>query len=86
MPAPKVTATTNTRFDHSNCKHARTGAEGKKARAACRKQHAAEAAKATPAKVSKPASPRTKRAVKKVTVPAAPPAEVEADELADADI
>ena len=86
MPAPKVTATTNTRFDHSNCKHARTGAEGKKARAACRKQHAAEAAKATPAKAKTPASPRTrtKHTVKKVTVPAAP--EVEADELADSDI
>lgn len=59
MPA---STTTTVRFDHSNCKHARTGAEGKKARATCRKAHAAEAAKAT---TKKPASPRTKRAVKK---------------------
>lgn len=82
MPAPKVTATT-TRFDHSNCKHARTGAEGKKARAACRKQHAEESKKTTKATAAKP-SPR-KRAVRKpVSVPAAPPAGV--DELADADI
>jgi hypothetical protein len=88
MPAPKVTATTNTRFDHSNCKHARTGAEGKKARAACRKAHAAEAAKATPAKAKTPASPRTKRAVKKTVAAVSVPdtTNVEADELADADI
>lgn len=79
MPA----STTNTRFDHSQCKHARTGAEGKKARAACRKTHAAEAAKATETKktVSKPA-PR-KRAVKKQPVPAV---SVPVDELDDSDI
>ena len=76
MPA---TSTANVRFDHSNCKHARTGAEGKKARAACRKQHAADAAKAaTPKKVT----PR-KRAVRKAPVPVAVPA---VDELDDTDI
>lgn len=38
--------TTTTRFDHSNCDHAKSGNEGKKARAKCRKAHAEEAAKA----------------------------------------
>lgn len=85
--APGVTkmpaSTTNTRFDHSNCKHARTGAEGKKARAACRKLHAKEAAAETKSVSKKPAAPRAKRAVKKATVPAV---STEVDELDDADI
>jgi len=66
---PAKAAATSTRFDHSNCKHAKSGAEGKKARAACRKEHAlkaAAAAKRTPRKpnpakattVRKPAAPK----------------------------
>ena len=82
MPTTKTT-----RFNHENCKHARTGAEGKKARAACRKQHAEEA-KATTAKKPNPAKRTTtaprKRAVKKQPVATVPAVEV--DELADADI
>lgn len=34
---------------HTNCTHAKSGAEGKKARAACRREKAAEAAKAAKA-------------------------------------
>lgn len=75
MPATKTV-----RFDHSNCKHAKSGAEGKKARAACRKEHAAKAVKAAakpnPAKkpvtrTRKPAAP--KAAAPKVEAPATEP-------------
>lgn len=52
---------TTTRFDHTNCKHARTGAEGKKARAACRKAHAEKATKAS--KVSTPRAKATPKTV-----------------------
>jgi hypothetical protein len=41
-PAKKAPAPTA----HTNCTHAKSGAEGKKARAACRREKAAEAAKA----------------------------------------
>jgi hypothetical protein len=41
-PAKKEPAPTA----HTNCTHAKSGAEGKKARAACRRERAAEAAKA----------------------------------------
>ena len=84
MPA---TSTANVRFDHSNCKHARTGAEGKKARAACRKAHAAEAAKVD-AKGTKATTPR-KRATRKVAPKATAAAvkeTVPVDELDDSDI
>ena len=40
-PAKKEPVTTS----HANCTHAKSGAEGKKARAACRRERAAEAAK-----------------------------------------
>lgn len=48
-----------TRFDHSNCTHAKSGAEGKKARAACRKEHVqkAEEAKTTKKRTRKAATP-----------------------------
>lgn len=55
--------TTTTRFDHSNCDHAKSGNEGKKARAKCRKAHAEEAVKAA---TKKP------RATRKTTTTAAP--------------
>lgn len=81
MPTTKTT-----RFNHENCKHARTGAEGKKARAACRKQHAEEAKKTTARKpaAAKAATTPRKRAVKKQPVASVPTPVV--DELADADI
>lgn len=73
---------TTTRFDHSNCGHAKSGSEGKKARAKCRKAHAEAAAKEL---ADKKASTTAKRTATrkastprkpKVTVPAAPePAE-----------
>lgn len=44
-PAKKAPAPTA----HTNCTHAKSGAEGKKARAACRREMAAEAAKAAKA-------------------------------------
>ncbi len=71
--------TTTTRFDHTNCKHARTGSEGKKARAACRKEHAKPAAdkKVVTKKV---ATPRARKA-KVATVPA-----IESADLVDTDI
>ena len=52
--------TTTTRFDHSNCDHAKSGNEGKKARAKCRKAHAAEALAAATKKpvVRKARTPR----------------------------
>lgn len=54
---------TTTRFDHSNCDHPKSGAEGKKARAICRKEHAKKAAEvaAKPARkprVRKPVAPK----------------------------
>lgn len=52
-----TTATKTSHFDHSKCKHAKSGAEGKKARAACRKENALKAAKAKPAR-----KPRVKAA------------------------
>lgn len=87
MPATKTT-----RFDHSNCKHARTGAEGKKARAACRKAHEAGnktvAKKPTATKSTATKTTPRKRAVKKtpVTVAAPPEETVAVDELDDSDI
>lgn len=45
LPAKKAPAPTA----HTNCTHAKSGAEGKKARAACRREKAAEAAKAAKA-------------------------------------
>lgn len=62
---------TTTRFDHSNCDHAKSGNEGKKARAICRREHAKEAAaaaekKATPRKrpaARKPAAAKVSKAV-----------------------
>lgn len=83
MPA---TSTTTVRFDHSNCKHARTGAEGKKARAACRKAHAAESKATTAGKKTTATKTTTarKRAVKKQPVAVAPAPEV--DTLDDSDI
>jgi hypothetical protein len=57
------TMATTTRFDHSNCDHPKSGAEGKKARAACRKEMAK---KAEAAAKRKPRAPRAKKA----TVPA----------------
>ncbi|GIU55668.1 hypothetical protein [Arthrobacter sp. NicSoilC12] len=44
-PAKKTPAPTA----HTDCTHAKSGAEGKKARAACRREKAAEAAKAAKA-------------------------------------
>lgn len=56
--------TATTRFDHSNCKHPKSGAEGKKARAACRKEHAAKAAKAAaPKKTATSRKPAAKKPV-----------------------
>lgn len=49
---------TTTRFDHSNCSHAKSGPEGKKARAACRKEMAK---KAEAAAKRKPRAPRAKK-------------------------
>lgn len=49
---------TTVRFDHSKCDHPTSGAEGKKARAKCRKEHAEKAAKKAPAKTVKKATPR----------------------------
>lgn len=77
--------TSTVRFDHSNCKHATSGSEGKKARAACRKEHAA-AAKGTTKKAAKPAAPKATKAVSKPRAarktPAKPsPAVVTDDEL-----
>lgn len=89
VPKMPATSTTTVRFDHSNCKHARTGAEGKKARAACRKAHAAEAKAGTTGKKAtttrSTAAPR-KRAVKKSTVPAVPTSTDDIDEMVDNDI
>lgn len=80
MPATKTT--TNVRFDHSKCDHPKSGSEGKKARAKCRKEHAEKAAKAAAraSKATTPAKPRATRKpaapkVVKETVPAAPAAE-----------
>lgn len=53
--------TSTTRFDHSNCDHAKSGNEGKKARAKCRKAHA-EAALAAAAKKPTVRKARTPRA------------------------
>jgi len=53
--------TTTTRFDHSNCDHAKSGNEGKKARAICRKAHAKEAEAAA----AKKATPRKRTATRK---------------------
>lgn len=62
--------TTTTRFDHSNCDHAKSGNEGKKARAKCRKAHAAEAAAAAEAK--KPVrKARTTTSTRKAATPRA---------------
>jgi len=80
--------TSTVRFDHSNCKHATSGSEGKKARAACRKAHAAEKAgttkKATKSvstkSVSKAATPKPRAARKTPAKPAAAPV-VTDDEL-----
>jgi hypothetical protein len=86
MPATKTT--TNVRFDHSKCDHAKSGNEGKKARAKCRKEHAEKAAKAAaraskattpkPRATRKPAAPKVKE-----TVPAAPAEESTDDLVAD---
>ena len=81
--------TSTVRFDHSNCKHATSGSEGKKARAKCRKEHA-DAAKAGTTKkatksvstksVSKAATPKPRAARKTPAKPAAAPV-VTDDEL-----
>lgn len=60
-----------TRFDHSACKHAHSGAEGKKARAACRKEHALLEAKKTVRKPSVKATTR-KPAARKPRATVAP--------------
>lgn len=52
---------TTTRFDHSNCNHPKSGSEGKKARAICRKEHAKKAAEVA---TKKPAA-RKPRATRK---------------------
>lgn len=43
--ASPVTTKEAVRTSHADCTHAKTGTEGKKARAACRRERAAEAAK-----------------------------------------
>lgn len=68
-----TTTAKNTRFDHTNCKHATSGAEGKKARAKCRKEHAELAAKAA----KKPA-PRKRTVAKKPVSTVSTPVAVEA--------
>lgn len=80
--------TTTTRFDHSNCDHPKSGNEGKKARAKCRKAHAEAAALAAAKPARKPrakatatvSTPRKPR-VTKETVPAAPADELEVPDL-----
>lgn len=52
-PTLIVTATGTVRWDHKSCKHEHSGAEGKKARAHCRKEHEAEFKKAQAAQVKK---------------------------------
>lgn len=59
--------TSTTRFDHSNCGHAKSGSEGKKARAACRKAHAKKAEEVATKAAPKP---RRKPAAAKVVTPA----------------
>jgi len=80
--------TSTVRFDHSNCKHATSGSEGKKARAKCRKEHADAAKAGTTKKATKSvstksvskATPKPRAARKTPAKPAAAPV-VTDDEL-----
>lgn len=67
---------TTTRFDHSNCDHPKSGSEGKKARAICRKEHAKQAAELA---AKKPATPRKPRARKPVTPKVIDMSDIEVD-------
>jgi hypothetical protein len=80
-PQRMIQMTSTTRFDHSNCDHAKSGNEGKKARAKCRKAHAEAAALAAAKPARKPRAkaavsttprkPRVTKAKEPVSVPAA---------------
>jgi hypothetical protein len=71
---------TTTRFDHSNCDHAKSGNEGKKARAICRREHAKQAEEAAKKPVRKRTATRKPAAAKVSKVPVSTPRE--ADDLA----
>ena len=75
--------TTTTRFDHSLCDHPKSGAEGKKARAACRKARAKAVADAATKKPVARKPRATRKAPAKASVSTVSPKVIDMTDVDD---
>jgi hypothetical protein len=78
-----IQMTTTTRFDHSNCDHPKSGAEGKKARAICRKEHAKKALEAATKKPATRKPRATRKPAAKVPVSTVEPKVIDMTDVDD---